>query len=30
MGDADECYAILEHRDPGADGRFFVAVETTG
>lgn len=29
MLDADECYAILEHRDPGADGLFFVAVKTT-
>jgi AraC family transcriptional regulator of adaptative response / DNA-3-methyladenine glycosylase II len=29
MLDSDECYAILEHRDPGADGRFFVAVKTT-
>lgn len=26
----DECYAVLGQRDPGADGRFFVAVKSTG
>lgn len=30
MLDDAECYAILGQRDPGADGRFFVAVKTTG
>jgi methylphosphotriester-DNA--protein-cysteine methyltransferase len=29
MLNSDDCYAILQHRDPGADGRFFVAVRTT-
>jgi methylphosphotriester-DNA--protein-cysteine methyltransferase len=30
MLNSDDCYAILGRRDPGADGRFFVAVKTTG
>ena len=30
MLNTDDCYAILHHRDAGADGCFFVAVKTTG
>src|SRR5262245_50191673 len=30
MLDFEECWSAVEKRDPGADGRFFYGVKTTG